>query len=314
MSKIIFEVITLLVPHLAPRLQFGTTSCKANIFGTTTCTPKMFLVLTNSKLPRGARAGEDGFVNKSSTFIFMTKAFSHTTCHDPTCLDAPLPPQTASSPRTHLPGERDPSLAATAAAQDGRLSRGGFPRKHGEVVACNSARGSAEGRQDLACNSMGRGGVTWRRWAARSEGGGKSVSYPGSSDGFVGGGEIGEALPQGNVPLLPASINGGANSNGRADWVASRATEEHQLGGAAAHPRGTARCGSAALSSDRDPSSARDPRIWQEGDRWARLTGEVHWNGAKSSTRGHGREYVALSEFLQALSEFVHLLFLNFCW
>jgi hypothetical protein len=60
----------------------------------------------------------------------------------------------------HLFGEQDPSLAATA--QDGRLSRGGFPREHGEVVACNSARGSVEGRQDLACNSMGRGGVIWR--------------------------------------------------------------------------------------------------------------------------------------------------------
>jgi hypothetical protein len=115
--------------------------------------------------------------------------------------------------------------------------------------------------------------------------------------------------------------------------VASRATEEHQLGGAAAHPRGTACCGSAVLSSDRDPSSVRDPssardqRIWQEGDGWARLTGEVHWNAAKSSTRGLGRE-VAASEvvhmflnMLQAFSEFSALavsefvyMFLNLCW
>jgi hypothetical protein len=139
---------------------------------------------------------------------------------------------------------------------------------------------------------MGRGGIIWHRWAARCEGGGEAFS----SDILVGGGETGEAIPQGNVPLLPPSIDGGANSHGRADWVASRAAEEHQLGGTAAHPRGTARCGSVALSSDRDPSSVRDPssardqRIWQEGDRWARLTGEVQWNAVNSSTRGHGRE------------------------
>jgi hypothetical protein len=170
---------------------------------------------------------------------------------------------------------------------------------------------------------MGRGGVIWRRWAERCSGGGEAFS----SDVFVGGGEAGQAVSQGNVPLLPACFAGGANSHGRADWVASRAAEEHQLGGAAARPRGTTRCGSAALSSDRDPSSARDRRIWQEGDGWARLTGEVHWNAAKSSTRGLGRE-VAASEvvhlflnMLQALSEFSALavsefvyMFLNLCW
>jgi hypothetical protein len=194
---------------------------------------------------------------------------------------------------------------ATATAQDCRLPRGGFPREHREVVADNSARGSAEGRQELASNSMGRGGVIWRRWAERCSGGGEAFS----SDVFVGGGEAGQAVSQGNVPLLPACFAGGANSHGRADWVASRAAEEHQLGGAAARPRGTARCGSAALSNDRDPSSVRDPssakdrRIWQEGDGWARLTGEVQWNAAKSSTRGLGRE-VAASEFVQGLSEY----------
>jgi hypothetical protein len=81
--RILLELITLLVPHLTLGLQFGTTSCKSNIFDTTTCIPKTFLVLTNSKLPRGAAWSQ------SSTFIFMTKTSLHTACHDPTGLDAP---------------------------------------------------------------------------------------------------------------------------------------------------------------------------------------------------------------------------------
>jgi hypothetical protein len=122
------------------------------------------------------------------------------------------------------------------------------------ATRCRGAR-LREGRTSPGTR-WGRGGAIWRRSAARCEGGargGEAVTYPSSPNGFVGGGETGQAVPQGNVHVLSASITGGANSNGRADWVATRAAEEHKLGGATAHPRGTARYGSAAISSARDP-------------------------------------------------------------
>jgi hypothetical protein len=78
----------------------------------------------------------------------------------------------------------------------------------------------------------------------------------------------------------------------RADWVATRAPQEHKPRGAVAHPLGAPRCEASPCTSlcscrslNHCQCNLSDPKIWKEGDGWAVLTSEVQWNGSVSGRR-----------------------------